>query len=46
MPVFPDFLPRGLNILRINDDSENRSRAVKCFEKIYRLETENLPKMQ
>ena len=37
MPVFPDFLPRGLNILRINGDSANRSRAVKCFEKIYRL---------
>ena len=44
MPVFPDFLPRGLNILRINDDSENRSRAVKCFEKILRIRNRKFTK--
>ena len=37
MPVSPDFLPRGSNILPIKDKSENCSQAIYFCKIIYRL---------
>ena len=37
MPVSPDFLPRGSNILPIKDKSENCSQAINFCKIIYRF---------